>query len=171
MEQLNQKVLLLKIWLVAFQKHTQKHIVFSIIFCVSSCGGGNGQQRWPSHVFNKEIIKKLFFSGRAVPPDETQNVVENTICFCVCFWYASGMLLVCCQCAVGDVHYNASGMPLVCCWPCALQRQTQARTSSKNHFGSRARCHTRRIVMSLAATSGNLNYLAHCISGRGNSVP
>ena len=25
--------------------------------------------------------------------------------------------------------------------------------------------------MSLAATSGNLNYLAHCISGRGNSVP
>ena len=24
---------------------------------------------------------------------------------------------------------------------------------------------------SLAATSGNLNYLAHCISGRGNSVP
>ena len=62
-------------------------------------------------------------------------------------------------------------MPLVCCWPCALQRQTQARTSSKNHFGSRARCHTRRIVMSLAATSGNLNYLAHCISGRGNSVP
>ena len=69
------------------------------------------------------------------------------------------------------MHYNASGMPLVCCWPCALQRQTQARTSSKNHFGSRARCHTRRIVMSLAATSGNLNYLAHCISGRGNSVP
>ena len=25
--------------------------------------------------------------------------------------------------------------------------------------------------LSLAATSGNLNYLAHCISGRGNSVP
>ena len=25
--------------------------------------------------------------------------------------------------------------------------------------------------LSLAATSGNLNHLAHCISGRGNSVP
>ena len=25
--------------------------------------------------------------------------------------------------------------------------------------------------LSLAATSGNLSYLAHCISGRGNSVP
>ena len=91
----------------AHQKHTQKHTVFSTIFCVSSCGGGNGQQRWPSHVFNKEIIKKIIFSGRAVPPDETQNIVENTICFCVCFWYASGMLLV-------------------CCWRCALQRQRYA---------------------------------------------
>ena len=61
------------------------------------CGEGDGQQRWPPRVFNTKINSKYSFFGRTLPPGETQNIVENTICY----RYAVDVLSICCRYAVG----------------------------------------------------------------------
>ena len=57
----------------------------------------------PALLINK-LIKYISFSGRPLPPGETQNIVENT----VCLRYALDMPSMCLR--------SASGMPSVCRW-------------------------------------------------------
>ena len=57
----------------------------------------------PALLINK-LIKNIPFSGRLLPPGETQNIVENT----VCLRYALDMPSMCLR--------SASGMPSVCRW-------------------------------------------------------
>ena len=44
-----------------------------------------------------QLIKNIPFSGWPLPPGETQNIVENT----VCYRYAVDMLSMCCRYSVG----------------------------------------------------------------------
>ena len=44
-----------------------------------------------------KLIQNIHFFGRPLPPGETQNIVENT----VCYRYAVDMLSMCCRYSVG----------------------------------------------------------------------
>ena len=88
----------------AYQRHTQQHIVFSTIFCVSS---GCSARPEKSIFLIIHLLKRgaATVAGRCLLRKDSRKNVENTVCCCVCCWYAVDMRWV-------------------CCWRLASQRQT-----------------------------------------------
>ena len=98
-------------WITIFQQHTEsiskayrQHIgSISIaywffhslerIFAEKAMANNGGHLAFLIH----KLIQNIHFFGRPLPPGETQNIVENT----VCFRYAVDMLSMCCRYSVG----------------------------------------------------------------------